>query len=124
MSRRIASPAALGAGYGLGRGYRSQWVNEDPYDDIAQAALRKQRVYVVEPVVPERLRTKSELRPYEFTAYGYVRSWWGWKETRVTIFIGEFTELSAAFHEIRNMRVRRIERSNDACMAVSREVKL
>lgn len=93
-----------------------------PYESILQEARR--RVYTVEPVVPERLRTKSELRPYEYIARGWIRSWWGWQMARVTIFIGEFGELSAAFHQIKNMRVERIEQAKGGGHAVSREVKL
>ena len=114
MSRRIATPAALGAGYGLGQTRRIG----DPYD-----AFRKQRAYTVEPVVPERLKTRSEIRPIEYRARGFIRSWWGWQHASVTIFTGDFKELSAAFHQIANMRVYRIERA-DGKGAVSREVEL
>ena len=122
MSRSVRMSPALGWAYGLGAHHHSGAKRSDPYDDIVQAALRKQRVYVVEPVVPERLRAKTELRPIEYRAWGYVRSWWGWQRTSVTIFIGDFKELSAAFHQIKNMRVWRIERA-DGKGAVSRDLK-
>jgi len=78
---------------------------------------------VTDPVVPERLRAKSELHPYEFKAHGFIRTWWGWMPHTVTIYAGGFRDISAAFHQIQHMRVQRIEH-RDGKMAVSREVKL
>lgn len=115
MSRRTATPAALAAAYGLGP---TRMIG-DPYAGF----YHKQRVYTVEPVVPERLRAKSELRPHEYIARGWIRSWWGWQGARVTVFVMDFTELYAAFHQIKNMRVERIEQASGG-HAISREVKL
>lgn len=77
---------------------------------------------VTYPEVPYHLKNPSELRPHEFRAHGFIRTWWRWMPHTVTIYAGDFRDVSAAFHQIKNMRVQRIEKKDGKC-AVSREVK-
>lgn len=79
-------------------------------------------VGVTYPEVPERLKTRTELRPLEYRAHGFIRTYWGWSPHTVTIFIGDFDELAAAFHHIKHMRVQRIEQKSGG-MAVSRNLR-
>ena len=73
-----------------------------------------------DPVVPLHLLPYGCAKQIMLRATGYIKTRWGWSPTCVAIWVDDFQQVPAAFDQIINMRVVRIE-SMDGQFAVSKE---